>query len=53
MALPPDAFSLESADPAESAPADRPADPAVLVVDDEEGMRSFLTRTLALRGWQV
>ena len=33
--------------------ADRPADPAVLVVEDEPGMRNFLSRTLALRGWQV
>jgi len=57
MAFPPDAFSAEPAEPAElpesASPADRPADPAVLVVDDEEGMRSFLSRTLAMRGWQV
>ncbi len=32
---------------------DRPDERAVLVVDDEEGMRSFLSRTLALRGWTV
>jgi len=32
---------------------DRPAGPCVLVVDDEEGMRSFLSRTLILRGWDV
>jgi DNA-binding NtrC family response regulator len=33
--------------------SDRPANPSVLVVDDEEGMRSFLSRTLILRGWEV
>jgi len=27
--------------------------PRILIVDDEEGMRSFLTKTLVLRGWQV
>ncbi|SMH62678.1 sigma-54-dependent transcriptional regulator [Azospirillum agricola] len=27
--------------------------PSVLVVDDEEGMRSFLSRALARRGWRV
>ena len=48
MAFIPETPGSESPDP-----ADRPAEPTVLVVDDEEGMRSFLTRTLALRGWQV
>ena len=45
MSTPPDAAVAEA--------ADRPADPAVLVVEDEAGMRNFLSRTLALRGWQV
>ncbi len=57
MAFPPELFSADAAavpDPSGAAiSADRPADPAVLVVDDEEGMRSFLSRTLAMRGWQV
>ncbi|MGE4449215.1 MAG: sigma-54-dependent transcriptional regulator [Azospira sp.] len=48
MAFIPETSGSESPDP-----ADRPAEPTVLVVDDEEGMRSFLSRTLALRGWQV
>jgi DNA-binding NtrC family response regulator len=57
MAFPPEIISADAAavpDPSGAAvSADRPADPAVLVVDDEEGMRSFLSRTLAMRGWQV
>lgn len=57
MAFSPELFSADAAavpDPSGAAiSADRPADPAVLVVDDEEGMRSFLSRTLAMRGWQV
>jgi len=48
MASAPNAPSLDPTDL-----SDRPASPCVLVVDDEEGMRSFLSRTLILRGWDV
>ncbi|CAO3438758.1 Sigma-54 dependent response regulator [Azospirillum doebereinerae] len=40
-----------SSDPID--PVDSPPKPSVLVVDDEEGMRSFLSRALERRGWRV
>ena len=48
MSVPVDPVSADAAPPVEA-----PARPSLLVVDDEEGMRSFLSRTLVLRGWDV
>ncbi|PWC46266.1 sigma-54 dependent transcriptional regulator [Azospirillum sp. TSA6c] len=47
--LPPDDTAIPSA-----AAAEEPATaPSVLIVDDEEGIRNFLSRSLERRGWRV
>lgn len=46
---PPDDAAIPSA-----AAAEEPATaPSVLIVDDEEGIRNFLSRSLERRGWRV
>ncbi|CAO3358063.1 sigma-54-dependent transcriptional regulator [Azospirillum palustre] len=46
---PPDDIAIPSA-----AAAEEPASaPSVLIVDDEEGIRNFLSRSLERRGWRV
>ncbi len=50
-AFPPDQLSANR--DAETHSAQDAAAPSVLVVDDEEGVRSFLTRALERRGWRV
>ncbi len=49
--MPPDVPDIF--DPASGAPSPDAGQPFALVVDDEEGIRSFLARTLERRGWRV
>lgn len=49
--MPPDVPDIF--DSASGAPLSDAAPPFALVVDDEEGIRSFLARTLERRGWRV